>query len=568
VYDACINEGIDVISTRHEAAAVYMAEATSYSSRKVGVAVLAGGPELTNALTGLAKAFYASTPLLVLAGTNTLKKLDLGFPQDMDQLGLVSHYTKWAKGCYDGRRIPEYIAAAFSHSLRGRPGPVYLEIPYDILEGDIKGAVDFPDKPERLNLSGDPVSLDRARELLISAKRPIAIAGSGAVWSKSESILERFVQETSIPLLLAPTASPLMLPEELITGIGSPGVSVFSLETIARADLILLLGVRMNFVLGFGDEPFMSEGQKIIQVDIEPEELDSLRRIDVPIVGDLSTVLGQWLEGGIQTPQLGQWLEELESLKLKEDRELAPLKNSDQFPIHPLRLVQDIEHHRGERSSLVLDGANSVLWNFLTMRPRKSGQILLSAVGSLEAIGAGIPHAIGLKLENPDQEVILHVGDGSFGYHFMEYETAMRYGIPFVAVVHNDRGWGMTRDMQREFYGKARQVGNELLDVRYDLLVRALGGYGEHVTEPSEISGAIQRASDSGLPACVNVSVDPQPQSPGLVTFMLLEVMLGRDSFYNSIPDLVQAAGRLGMDRVTSRFIRRFLARQFHGQIE
>jgi acetolactate synthase-1/2/3 large subunit len=359
-----------------------------------------------------------------------------------------------------------------------------------------------------------------------------------------------------------------MLPEDVVTGIGSPGVGVFSLEAIARADVILLLGTRINFALGFGQEPFMSKTQRIIQVDIEAEEVDSLREIDIPIVGDLSTVLSHWLDDGIQTPQLGQWLEELERLKFEDEKELQQLKDSDQVPIHPLRLVQDIEHHRGERSSLVLDGANSVLWNFLTMRPRKGGQILLSAAGSLEAIGAGIPHAIGLKLEKPDQEVILHVGDGSFGYHFMEFETAMRHGVPFVAVVHNDRGWGMTRDMQREFYGKSRQIGNELLDVRYDLLVRSLGGHGENVTEPDEIAGAIRRATESGLPACVNVAVDPNPISPGLVTFMLLEIMLGRDSFYDGIPDLVKSAGRVGLDGLTSRFIRKFLARQYHGRIE
>jgi acetolactate synthase-1/2/3 large subunit len=216
----------------------------------------------------------------------------------------------------------------------------------------------------------------------------------------------------------------------------------------------------------------------------------------------------------------------------------------------------------------VLDGANSILWNFLSMKPRRDGQILISPAGSLESIGAGIPHALAMKLVNPDHDVILHVGDGSFGYHVMEYETAIRYGIPFVAVVHNDSGWGMTRDMQSEFFGSERRIGNELLDVRYDLLVRALGGYGEHVTEPNQIPGAIQRALESGLPACVNVVVDPAPRSPGLVMHMMLEIMLGRESFYDRIPKLVQTAGRLRLDKFTSRLMRQYIARQFDQHIQ
>lgn len=249
------------------------------------------------------------------------------------------------------------------------------------------------------------------------------------------------------------------------------------------------------------------------------------------------------------------------------EQELKPLKTSGQVPIHPLRLVHEIEAIRGEKSVYILDGANSLLWNFLTMHPRDEGQVLISPAGSLESIGAGIPHALAMKLAHPERDVILHVGDGSFGYHLMEYETALRYGIPFVAVVHNDSGWGMTRDMQTEFFGKGREIGNKLLDVRYDLLVRALGGHGELVTEPGEIADAIQRGLDSGLPACINVIVDPGPRSPGLEIFMLLEIMLGHESFYDRIPDLVASVGRLGLGSATSKVLRRYLARQFKRRI-
>jgi acetolactate synthase-1/2/3 large subunit len=568
VYDACIDEGIEVISTRHEASAVYMAEATSYATRDVGIVLLAGGPELTNALTGIAKAHYASTPLLVVSGTNTLEKLDRGFPQDINQLDLVRPFTKWARGCYDAKRIPEYLATAYRQAMRGRPGPVYLEIPYNILEGKVQGVVDYPTKPDRVSPSGDPECIERARTVLTSAKRPIVIAGSGAVWSDADATLETFIRETSLPLFLAPTGVPLRISPDIVTGLGTPGAGVFSMETIANADVLLLLGMRINFALGFGQEPFMSEGQQIIQVDIESEELGTVREVDIPITGDVKQVLSIWLDRGIQNKHLPRWNERLNRERATYEKDLVPYKTSDHTPIHPLRLVDEIEQVRGERSIFILDGANSILWNFLSMRPRPDGQILISPSGSLESIGAGIPHAIAMKRAFPEHDVILHVGDGSFGYHVMEFETALRYGVPFVAVVHNDSGWGMTRDMQTEFFGQDREIGNKLLDVRYDLLVRSLGGYGEHVTEPREVTAAIERALESGLPACVNVVVDPKPRSPGLEIFMLLEIMLGHESFYDRIPEIVQKADRMGLGNLTSRLMRRYMAQQLHKKIK
>jgi acetolactate synthase-1/2/3 large subunit len=567
VYDACLDLGIEVISTRHEASAVYMAEAHAYASREAGVVLIAGGPELTNALTGIAKAYYTGTPLVVLSGTNTLEKLDRGFPQDMDQLAVVRPFTKWARGCYDARRIPEYLATAYRQSRRGRPGPVFLEIPYNLLEGEVKGAVHYPDKPAVVHSAGEPSALEQGRVVLASARRPIAIAGSGAVWSRADETLETFVRETSLPLFLAPTGLPLQLSPEVVMGYGTPGAGAFSMDAIAQADVLLLLGERVDFALGFGQEPFMSRGQCLIQVDPESEALGSVREADIPIFGDVKQVLTTWLEGGFHNEHLAAWVEKLLRRRAAYRDELVRITAADQVPVHPLHLVEELERGRGERSTLVLDGANSVLWNFLSMRPRSGGQIVLSPAGSLESIGAGVPHALALKLANPERDVLLHVGDGSLGYHLMEFETAVRYGIPFVAVVHNDSGWGMTRDMQAEFFGAGREIGNRLLAVRYDLLVRALGGYGEHVTDPGEIAGAVRRAFDSGLPACINVAVDPKPRSPGLEIFMLLEIMLGHDSFYDRIPDVIRRAERVGLGRLTSRLMRRYMARKFRSKM-
>jgi acetolactate synthase-1/2/3 large subunit len=336
------------------------------------------------------------------------------------------------------------------------------------------------------------------------------------------------------------------------------------MEAIARADLIILLGTRMNFPLGFGREPFMSSGQRVIQVDIEPSEIGRYREVDLGIQGDVSACLDWWTDRGIQMQPMEKWLAEIEKSRTNFERKLKPLKLSNRKPIHPLRLVQDIADSRSDDSILCLDGANSLLWNFnITDRPPE-GQTIISPIGELESIGAGIPHALAMKLEHPDREVILHVGDGSFGYHAMEFETAVRYGIPIVCIVHNDRGWGMTRDMQMDFFGSDREIGNTLGDVRYDLLVESLGGYGELVNSPEDIAPAIGRAIYSGLPACVNVMVDPEPKSPGLALFMLLEMMLGQETVYDKIPDIVRKFERLHLDGMISKLMLKYVDRMLH----
>jgi len=569
VFDACLDEGLNLISTRHELSALYMAEAMSYATQEIGVGLLAGGPELTDALTGLAKAFYANTPLLVIAGTNPPTKLDKGFPQDMDQLTIVRPFTKWCRCCYDIRRIPEYIHTAFCHALRGRPGPVYLEIPYDVMEEKITlKEVDFPDKPPRLRACGEEKSLIKALQMLQEAQRPLLIAGSGVFWSGAEAELKVFVEKTGIPLFVTNAASAMRFPEDLVAGIGSPGGGRFSLHALSQADVIFLLGTRLNFMLGFGQPPFISPQQKLIQLDVEPSEVGKNRAVDVGIVGDLKTTL-KFLNDILQDfPSRPKWDDYLEKERQAFQKELLPLKTSKDQPIHPLRLIEEIEEIRSPESILVLDGANSALWAILGIRPRSLGQVLFSPSGDLEAIGAGIPHALALKLKYPDRDVILHTGDGSFGFCAMEIETAVRYKIPFVTVIHNDQGWGMTRDMQIEFFGEKRQVGNVLGTVRYDRMVEALGGYGEFVENPEDIRPALERAIASGLPACVNVMVDPKPKSPGLIMWILLEIMLGKTTYLDKLPDLVQKLDSWRLSGLVSPLLLKNLESRMHSRMK
>lgn len=565
VYDACIDEGIDLISTRHEASAVFMAQALGYTKREPGVVLLAGGPELTNALTGIAQAYFANTPLLVISGSNTLKKRDKGFPQDMDQLEIIRPFTKWARSCHNVHRIPEYIATAFRFAMRGRPGPVYVEIPYDVLETRIsRWKIKLPQGPERFRSGADQQSLEKMAEMLLKAKKPIAIAGSGVLWSGAESELLDFVTRTDIPLFLTTGALAMPFPPDRVTGVGSMGAGRPSLEAISKADLILLLGTRVNFLLGFGQPPFISSMQKIVQIDIKAEEIDSNRRVNLGITGDLKATLKEFNRMEFPGLKLESWKEKLLESNQKFQTRLSSLADSDEVPMHPLRLIRELEDIRSDDSILVLDGANSILWAIMMTKSRSRGGIIISTLGDLEAIGAGVPQALAIKRAHPERQVILHTGDGSFGYGFMEMETAIRYGIPLVVVVHNDRGWGMTRDMQMEYWGKSREIGNELGVVRYDRMVEALGGHGEFVENPGDLQPAMERALDAGKAACVNVMVDPKPKSPGLMMFMLMEVMLGKETYFDRIPGWMQKLQNIGLNALATKTMLRYLDRMLH----
>jgi acetolactate synthase-1/2/3 large subunit len=270
----------------------------------------------------------------------------------------------------------------------------------------------------------------------------------------------------------------------------------------------------------------------------------------------------------LDLPSWGDWHSRLQQKGPAYSKELNSLSTSASKPIHPLRLVSEIEVLRRDDSYLVLDGANSILWALMALQVKAQGGTILSTMGELQAIGAGVPQAIAIKRARPDHQVILHTGDGSLGYGLMEFETALRYDIPIVVVVHNDSGWGMTRDMQVEYFGKRREIGNRLGTVRYDQMIAAMGGYGELVEQPDDIQAAIQRALESGLPACVNVMVDPEPKSPGLITFFIMEVMLGKQTYYDKLPDWIRKLGNWGLETPVTKAILRYLDRRLHQQID
>ena len=524
IYQHLENSSIRLFDTRHEQAAVFMAEAYGRMKRKPGVAMVTAGPGFTNALTAIANARQANSPLVLISGcvgVNCSEKLDL---QDMDQAPVIAPMVKKALVCHTPSRIPEFIDQAFRTAGSGRPGPVYLELPVDMLNAQCSINTTVTDaKSANTILTSKPVDLAGAEQIvkmIQEAKKPAIFAGSGAWYSNAEQELVAFAEKTGIPVFTSsmgrgtiPDSHPLCF--ESAVGV-RPGATLFAQ---AEADLIILLGVRLSLFFLFGD--LMDKKAKIIQADIEPEEIGRNQTIDLGIVSDLKPLLAQCNllidQGGVTEKLSGQfdeWVEGLRGSDQVSKNTMQPSWDSEETPIHPLRLAKEINEFMNQKGDIVVaDGGDTQVWMNMTRMVTEPGKYFDS--GLFGCLGVGIPFANAARFLNPDSRVCLIIGDGSVGFNFMEFETALRKKLPVVVVISNDLGWGMIRHSQELKIGHAIEDGTFIGEVQYHKMVEALGGFGKKVTDPNQIRPALEEAFASGKPACINVMTDPTTISPG-----------------------------------------------------
>lgn len=516
-----------VLTTRHEQAAVFMAEAWGRMTRRPGVALVTAGPGFTNALSGIANARLSNAPLLLVAGAVGLaseERLDL---QDMHQLPVISPMVKAAFVCHTTERIPELLDLAWRTAASGRPGPVYLEIPVDVLGAEVDEA-----RVRRLHTVPrsrpvDPAGVDAVLEALRSARRPVLIAGSGAWYADADKELVDFVEMSGVPTFTVsqgrgtlPDTHRLCFESALPI---RPGAGP---AADAGADLVILLGSRLSLFHAFGD--LFQPDAVVVQVDTEPEEIGRNRHVDLPVVSDVRAFLAA-CHDRLASEVLADSLPDrfapwVASLRAARDEALAGAESeraSDAVPIHPLRLAAELDAFMDREDDVVVaDGGDTQVWMGMTRTVRAAGRYLDS--GLYGCLGVGLPYAHAAKLRHPDARVLLATGDGSVGFNFMEFETALRKGLPVVTVVFNDCGWGMIRHSQVLGLGRSIDEGSELGRVPYHAMVEALGGFGALVERPGEIRPALEAAFASGRPACVNVMTDPEPISPGSVALAML----------------------------------------------
>ena len=504
--------GIRPIGVRHEQAATFAAAAYGYVKKQVGVAVLAAGPGVTNGVTGAHVAYDNCFPLLILGGSGPQRGRGTGTFQETENVPMFKGITKMAVQVDSIARIPEYMAMAFRKARTGRPGPVYLDLPSDVLQGAVEeDKVYWPANyyTDALPL-GNPAHVQRAAELLRRAERPILIIGKGVRWSEPTEELRQLVESLGLPFLTSPMGRGF-LPDD------HPLNFAAARSTMMRdADVVLVVGSRLNWVFGFGRQ-FRTDA-KIIHIDIEPEEIGANRGVEVGIVGDAKAVLQQLLAelaghttGLAARAAAGPWLAALREQVEKNATSLAPLLEYAGTPIRTHRLLREVRDVFPRDTIYSVDGQ-------LTLAAGR--QVLLSYTpasrfnsGANGCMGVGVPFAIGAKLARPEVPVVSINGDCAFGFNAMELETAVRCKLPIVFIVNNNSGIVASNLEARMGLpeGYTERVATYVPDIRYDKILEAFGGHTAHVTDPEDIRPALERAyqaTRAGQVACVNVISD------------------------------------------------------------
>jgi len=474
IYAACVEEGIQVVDTRHEQAAAHAADATARLTRGIGVACVTAGPGVTDALTGIANAWAASSPVLLLGGAAPSFNAGKGSLQEMEQVDLFTRITKWSDRVPSPDRIPTFLARAFRLMLTGRPGPVFLELPWDVLSNGVdEDECKLPSGYRtRARMPGDARFVEKAAELLATAGRPAIIGGSSIWWDDAAVPLAALAERLSAPVYLN-GAGRGSLPSD-----HPHFLSLTRKDALAKADVVLIAGTPLDFRLGYGAG--IGEDAKIVQIDSDASEIGRNRAVEVGIIGDSRSVLSQLADGVAASQRSSEWLRSLRESEVRKAGRQAEFEKSDQRPIHHFRLARELDTvaRACADAMFVADGGNWV--------------------------------AIAAKLLHPNRTVFVIQGDGSFGFNGMDFETALRFKLPMVCVVGNDAAWGQIRLPQVQLFGEEKSPGTLLAPTRYDKIVEAMGGHGEHVTDPAQIRPALERAVESGTVACVNVMLDPE----------------------------------------------------------
>ena len=507
VYDALIGSGLRLIHVRHEAAAVHMAEADAQLTDRVGIALLTAGPGFANGLSALFTAAQSQTPLLILTGDAPLSRDGHGAFQEMDQLTAAGAFAKASVKLERAEDAHDLIRDAAAFARAGTPGPVHISLPDDVLR---KTATRSSARHNPALTADEPATAEPVAAIadqIRSAKRPLIIAGPAFARQAHETALAHHAKTSNVPILAL----------ESPRGLRAPRIGALA-EVLPEADLIVTLSLTPNFLLGFGEAPTIAETARFICCTDDAAALARTRarlgadRVEVVSLSG-QRAFSAWTAGPdalLNQPSPNadsDWRAKVEAAVAFRPDNWAAIDASTP-PFHAAAIMGAIKPFLADnpQTTLTIDGGEIGQW----------GQAILDAEfalinGPSGAIGGSIPYAIAAKAARPDAPSIAILGDGTAGFHFMEYETAIREELPFVAIIGNDAKWNAEYQIQVRDYGENRTFGCEMAPTRYDEIVRAMGGYGEQVTDISELRPAIERALASGLPACIDVPLESNP---------------------------------------------------------
>jgi acetolactate synthase-1/2/3 large subunit len=477
VFDAALDAGLELIHVRHEAAAVHMADAYGRLTGQPGIALVTGGPGHANAVGALYTAAMAESPVVLLSGHAPLAELGKGSFQEMEQAEIAAPLAKasWTSRSAEG--VAYDVRRALRIALSGRPGPVALSLPTDCLEGKVDRVPVEEAPAEPLPLDFDPAG---AVAWLRGATRPLILTGPVTMTRRGRE--SRVALEVALGIPVVGMESP--------RGIADPALGVFA-ETLARADRILLVGKRLDFTLRFGKAPAFAADREAREVCAEGDALASLDALT--------------REAQREGPARSGWLAEVQAAIAFRPAAWDHATSTIAARMHPVQALRPLQAILDSHpdSVFVSDGGEVGQWAQACLSA--PNRVINGVAGS---IGAALPFALAARAARPDAPVVAVMGDGTFGFHPAEIDTAVRYGLDFIAVVANDARWNAEYQIQLRTYGEGRTVATELLATRYDEVARGFGGYGERVNDPAEVLPAARRALAAKRPAVLNIMIE------------------------------------------------------------
>lgn len=509
VYDALIGSGIRLVHTRHEAAAVHMADAWARLTGEVGVALVTGGPGHANAVSALYTARMAEAPVLLLSGHAPHSQLGRGAFQEMRQAEMAAPVCKAAWTCASAADVASDLARAFALARSGRPGPVHLSLPSDVLE--LEAPAEIP-SADRWLPTPMPLPATQAGAMLAAlqaARRPLILAGPCSLTRGGRQRLAALEAACGVPVVGM----------ESPRGVADPALGAFA-EMLAQSDCVLLLGKPLDFTLKFGQAPALRADASWLQVDADEDEIARTRRavgdrLALAAIADTPSAIAALMAAltASEMPQAaaGAWFDEVRAALAYRPAAWDTARSTLPGRLHPVQMLRPLQALLDSHPDAVFvcDGGEIGQWAQACL---KAPQRVINGVAG--SIGSALPFAVAAQLACPGAPVVAVLGDGTFGFHAAEFDTAARCSAPFVAVVGNDARWNAEFQIQLKDYGAERLIGCELLPTRYDQVATAFGGHGEQVTEAEALLPAVQRARASGRPACINVLIEgvPAPQ--------------------------------------------------------
>jgi acetolactate synthase-1/2/3 large subunit len=500
IYDGCRAEGIDIVDVRHESAATFAAEGWAKVTREPGVAALTAGPGVTNGMSAIASAQQNHSPVLVLGGRAPAMRWGQGSLQEIDHVPFVRPLVKLAATAGATGEIPGLIDDAWDVMRRDHPGPAFLDFPLDVVFMEAEEPP-LPEPRAGGHASADAAAMDSAVALLRDAERPVIMAGTNLYWGRGEAALRELAEARGIPVFLNGLARGCLPADH------DHFFSRARSAALKGADVALVIGVPMDFRLGFGGS--FGEETEIVAIDLAEPERDHPRAVAAECYGDISETL-RGLDGA-GGPNTGDWLAHLR--RVEDEKRAAEREQlaDDRAPLHPMRIYGELAGMLDRNAVVVGDGGDFVSYAGRVVDSYEPGCWL--DPGPFGCLGSGPGYALAAKLAHPDRQVVLLLGDGAFGFSAMEFDTLARHGVHVVGVMGNNGIWALEKHPMEFLYGYS--VAAELTpETRYDQVVAALGGHGELVRTPDELRPALERAFSASGPALVNVLTDPSVAYP------------------------------------------------------